>query len=220
MNDLFVILIYIIDLNILKILHISKHYMAENVVINLSSMKAAPSTHISSKEDNSTPLNMSQILSSDNIQDTTPPLENYLAIEKQLADVMDSLTGVKQFITQVQCKVRGLDKLIKKEQKNTVKMTEKKNRGNRKPSGFAKPGPVSDELCAFMKKEKGTHMARTEVTQCIVKYIKDKALVNLENKKIIVPNPELKSLLDVTENDEITYFNLQRLMNRHFVSTQ
>ena len=61
-------------------------------------------------------------------------------------DIMDSLTSMKQFITQVQGKVRGLDKLIKKEQKNTVKMSEKKNRGNRKPSGFAKPGPVSDNF--------------------------------------------------------------------------
>ena len=65
-------------------------------------------------------------------------------------------------------------------------MNEKKNKGNRKPSGFAKPGPVSDELCLFYEqKEKGTHMARTEVTQYIVKYIKDKSLVNNDNKKIL-----------------------------------
>lgn len=196
--------------------------MAENVVIDLSSMKA-PTASTTPKEETTTPLKMSTNSSCDNLQnlnETTPQLENYVAIEKQLSDVMDSLTSMKQFITQVQGKVRGLDKLIKKEQKNTVKMTEKKNRGNRKPSGFAKPGPVSDELCIFMKKEKGTHMARTEVTQYIVKYIKDKALVNNDNKKIIVPNPELKSLLAVSEKDEITYFNLQRLMNRHFVSNQ
>ena len=196
--------------------------MAENVVIDLSSMKA-PTASTTPKEETTTPLKMSTNSSCDNLQnlnETTPQLENYVAIEKQLSDVMDSLTSMKQFITQVQGKVRGLDKLIKKEQKNTVKMTEKKNRGNRKPSGFAKPGPVSDELCVFMKKEKGTHMARTEVTQYIVKYIKDKALVNNDNKKIIVPNPELKSLLAVSEKDEITYFNLQRLMNRHFVSNQ
>lgn len=196
--------------------------MAENVVIDLSSMKATTAS-TSPKEETTTPLKMSTNSSCDNLQnlnETTPQLENYVAIEKQLTDVMDSLTSMKQFITQVQGKVRGLDKLIKKEQKNTVKMSEKKNRGNRKPSGFAKPGPVSDELCIFMKKEKGTHMARTEVTQYIVKYIKDKSLVNNDNKKIIVPNPELKSLLAVSEKDEITYFNLQRLMNRHFVSNQ
>ena len=197
--------------------------MAQNVVIDLSSMKAANDVTLQ-KEDNTTTTKMSPNSSSENLQssttDTTQQLENYGAIEKQLSDVMDSLSSVKQFITRVQGKVRGLDKLIKKEQKNIAKITERKNRGNRKPSGFAKPGPVSDELCLFMNKEKGTHMARTEVTQYIITYIKDKQLVNNDNKKIIVPNPELRSLLAVTEKDEITYFSLQRLMNRHFVSNQ
>jgi len=194
--------------------------MAENVVIDLSSMKATDAS-TSPKEDTTTSLKMSANSSSDNLQsmqELSPQLENYVAIEKQINEVMDALTGMKQFITQVQVKLRGVDKLIKKEQKTAVKMNEKKNKGNRKPSGFAKPGPVSDELCLFMNKEKGTHMARTEVTQYIVKYIKDKSLVNNDNKKIIVPNPELKSLLAVSETDEITYFSLQRLMNRHFVS--
>ena len=194
--------------------------MAENVVIDLSSMKATDAS-TSPKEDTTTSLKMSANSSSDNLQsmqELSPQLENYVAIEKQINEVMDALTGMKQFITQVQVKLRGVDKLIKKEQKTAVKMNEKKNKGNRKPSGFAKPGPVSDELCLFMNKEKGTHMARTEVTQYIVKYIKDKSLVNNDNKKIIVPTPELKSLLAVSETDEITYFSLQRLMNRHFVS--
>ena len=194
--------------------------MAENVVIDLSSMKATDAS-TSPKEDTTTSLKMSANSSSDNLQsmqELSPQLENYVAIGKQINEVMDALTGMKQFITQVQVKLRGVDKLIKKEQKTAVKMNEKKNKGNRKPSGFAKPGPVSDELCLFMNKEKGTHMARTEVTQYIVKYIKDKSLVNNDNKKIIVPNPELKSLLAVSETDEITYFSLQRLMNRHFVS--
>ena len=144
-------LIYIIDLK--KTLHISKHYMAENVVIDLSSMKATTAS-TSPKEETTTPLKMSTNSSCDNLQnlnETTPQLENYVAIEKQLTDVMDSLTSMKQFITQVQGKVRGLDKLIKKEQKNTVKMSEKKNRGNRKPSGFAKPD-ISDGFVFFMKK--------------------------------------------------------------------
>ena len=194
--------------------------MAENVVIDLSSMKATDAS-TSPKEDTTTSLKMSANSSSDNLQsmqELSPQLENYVAIEKQINEVMDALTGMKQFITQVQVELRGVDKLIKKEQKTAVKLNEKKNKGNRKPSGFAKPGPVSDELCLFMNKEKGTHMARTEVTQYIVKYIKDKSLVNNDNKKIIVPNPELKSLLAVSETDEITYFSLQRLMNRHFVS--
>ena len=93
--------------------------MAENVVIDLSSMKATTAS-TSPKEETTTPLKMSTNSSCDNLQnlnETTPQLENYVAIEKQLTDVMDSLTSMKQFITQVQGKVRGLDKLIKKNKK-------------------------------------------------------------------------------------------------------
>ena len=41
---------------------------------------------------------------------------------------------------------------------------------------------------------------------------------DIQNKKKILPNQSLKNLLGVDENDEVTYFSLQKLMNRHFVS--
>ena len=97
------------------------------------------------------------------------------------------------------------------------KLLEKKNKGNRNPSGFAKPSAVSDELCEFMKREKGARIARTEVTQYIIKYIKEQQLQDSDNKRKIVPNSSLKELLGVNENYEVTFFNLQRLMNKHFI---
>ena len=33
-----------------------------------------------------------------------------------------------------------------------------KNKGNRKPSGFAKPSKVTNELCEFMNKKEGTEI--------------------------------------------------------------
>ena len=68
-----------------------------------------------------------------------------------------------------------------------------------------------------MGKEVGTEIARTEVTQYLIQYIKDNELQFSENKKIIVPDNTLKNLLGVNEGDEVTYFNLQRLMNKHFI---
>ena len=97
------------------------------------------------------------------------------------------------------------------------KAKKNKNRGNRKPSGFAVPTQISNELCDFMSRPRGTEVARTEVTQFIIRYIKDNELQNVGNRKIILPNMKLKSLLDVTNEDEVTYFNLQRYMNKHFV---
>ena len=60
-----------------------------------------------------------------------------------------------------------------------------------------------------MSKEEGVQVARTEVTQFIIKYIKDNNLQNPENRKMIMPDDTLKKLLAVKENDNVTYFNLQ-----------
>ena len=108
---------------------------------------------------------------------------------------MDSLSSVKQFITQVQGKVRGLDKLIKKEQKILQKSLKEKT-AETENHRFCKAGPVSDELCLFMNKKR-VHMARTEVTQYIITYIKDKQLVNNDNKKVLflIQNLEVYLLL-------------------------
>ena len=51
----------------------------------------------------------------------------------------------------------------------------------------------------------------------MINYIKEKGLQNPTNRKIIVPDETLKRVLAVKDDDEVTYFNLQKYMNRHFV---
>ena len=87
----------------------------------------------------------------------------------------------------------------------------------RKPSGFAKPLNVTNDLCQFMGKNKGTKIARTEVTQYLIKYIKENNLQNNNNKKNIIPDKKLKTLLKLKKKDELTYFNLQKYMNVHYI---
>lgn len=137
-------------------------------------------------------------------------------ISEKFDNVVDTLTVFKKSITLLQTQIRDLEKTVKKEMKVIKKETGKK-RKNRNPSGFAKPSNVSDDLCKFMNKDCGTKIARTEVTQFIISYIKENSLQSNENKKIIIPDNKLRLLLDVEQNQELTYFNLQRYMNRHFV---
>ncbi len=92
-----------------------------------------------------------------------------------------------------------------------------KNKGNRQPSGFAKPSKVTKELCEFMNKAEGTEIARTEVTRALVAYIKENKLENTTNSKIISPDEKLKTLLELNDSDELTYFTIQKYMNKHFV---
>ena len=51
----------------------------------------------------------------------------------------------------------------------------------------------------------------------IIQYIKQKDLQWEENRKIIKPDKRLKKLLGVQDDETVTYFNLQKFMNKHFV---
>lgn len=115
-------------------------------------------------------------------------------------------------------KMKQLEKLMKKNFKQTNKIRNKKNKPKREPSGFAKPTKISEELCQFLKKPSGTEMARTEVTKYLTTYIKENKLQFEEDKRVILPDSQLKKLLNVKKGDKVTYFNLQKFMKPHFTS--
>lgn len=136
-------------------------------------------------------------------------------IKAEFLTLLNTLSAFKSQITMISSQVKSLEKKVKKKMKALEKQANKnKNKGNRKASGFAIPTPISKDLCKFMDKPEGTKMARTEVTKYIIQYIKDN---KLPQGKIIKPDKKLKGLLKVNNNDEVTYFNIQKYMNKHFV---
>ena len=136
----------------------------------------------------------------------------------QFGDILTTLSAFRSQITILQNQVKGLEKSYNKKIKNMEKEVKKnKSKGNRKPSGFAVPTKITNELCDFMKLDHGTAVARTEVTQYIISYIKEKKLQDEKNGRKIKPDKALKSLLNVKKNEDLTYFNLQKYMNKHFV---
>lgn len=143
------------------------------------------------------------------------------SVSEQFNNIKESLTTFKTSINAFQTQIKFLEKGVKKELKMVKSKIKKKSNIKRKPSGFAVPSLISDELCKFMEKEPNTKIARTEVTKFVIQYIKDNSLQYTENKKIIIPDKKLSKLLAVENQDEIviTYFNIQRYMNRHFIKT-
>jgi chromatin remodeling complex protein RSC6 len=132
--------------------------------------------------------------------------------------IVSGLNTVKIQISNLQQNLKHLEKGVKKQMKGLKKEVNKnKNKGNRKPSGFARPSKVTKELCSFMNKDEGTEIARTEVTRALVSYIKEHKLENTDNSKIITPDLKLKELLGIEDGQELTYFTIQKFMNKHFV---
>jgi chromatin remodeling complex protein RSC6 len=131
--------------------------------------------------------------------------------------IRNKISEQKNSLDEVNKEIKTFEKLINNFVKNYVKK-ETKPKKPRKKSGFALPVTLSDDLCEFMDCEKGTKRARTQITKYLNLYIDENNLKNPENKRIILPDAKLRKLLgDEIEGVELTYFTIQKYMNKHFV---
>jgi len=136
----------------------------------------------------------------------------------QFNDIINNLNTFKTQTIILQQSIKQLEKSVKTQLKNLKKIVIKnKIKISRNPSGFAKPCKVTKELCEFMNKSDETEFARTEVTKSLVQYVKENHLEDINNKKNILPDEKLKNLLKIEEGQELTYFNIQKFMNKHFI---
>jgi chromatin remodeling complex protein RSC6 len=147
--------------------------------------------------------------------ETTPLSQKLTEFSAKLQQLVGLFSTVKNDF-------KTLEKTVTREMKIAQKASSKKrrNNGNRKPSGFIKPTRISDELAAFLGKNVGTEMARTEVSKEINAYITTNDLQDKANGRKINPDDKLTKLLKLSKEDELTYFNLQRYMKHHFIKEQ
>jgi upstream activation factor subunit UAF30 len=139
-------------------------------------------------------------------------------LAEQSIEFLAKLQQLGVLISSLKTEYRNLEKKWTREIKTAQKQSSKRKRktGNRAPSGFVKPTKISDELASFLGKEKGTEMARTDVTREINTYIRAHKLQDKDNGRKINPDTKLAALLKLKKTDELTYFNLQKYMSPHF----
>lgn len=150
---------------------------------------------------------------------TANPVEDIETSVSTLSDAfMVKLSQLSNMVSSLKNEYRSLEKRMTRELKAAQKAKAKGKRktGTRAPSGFVKPTKISDELASFLGKDKGTEMARTDVTREINNYIRSHNLQDKENGRKIIPDTKLATLLKLKKTDELTYFNLQRYMSPHF----
>ena len=141
-------------------------------------------------------------------------------LSDQFSDLLGQLATLRNQVTAVTTQVRVLAKRSERELKQALKASKKKRKsGNKEPSGFTKPAKISSELAAFLGKDEGTEMARTEVTKELQKYILSHKLQDPANRRNINPDAKLRKLLGMKKSDSLTYFNLQKWMKPHFKSS-
>ena len=82
-------------------------------------------------------------------------------------------------------------------------------------SGICKPVELAETLCTFLDLPIGTKMARMDVTRLLNAYIKTHELYDPSDKRKIIADDKLKTILSDTEN--LTYFNMQAKIKDQFI---
>ena len=141
------------------------------------------------------------------------------SLTAKLAEFSNKINQLSAQTTSLKSDYKVLEKQIARDLKNAQKLSNrrKKTSGNRQPSGFVKPTPISDELAVFLSEPSGTELARTAVSRRINEYIRSNDLQDKINGRKIIPDAKLSKLLNIKKDEELTYFNLQRYMKHHFI---
>lgn len=140
-----------------------------------------------------------------------------VSTESPFVSLEEKMAQLVSVLKEAQAQLKVVKKEFDRLKKTADKVERKRANARSTPNGFAKPTKISDELCVFLGVAKGTEKSRTEVTREINKYVKAKNLSDPKNKRIIRPDATLKKLLNSTDKDEVTYFNLQKFLKHHFV---
>ena len=155
------------------------------------------------------------------VEETAAPVEEMDAATIMAGKMNEYSAKLQQLVgllSTLKSDFKTLEKTVSREMKAAQKLANKKRRNTnpRKPSGFTKATPISEELANFLGKAVGTEMARTEVSKEITKYIKSNNLQDVTNGRVILADAKLSKLLRLGKEDELTFFNLQRYMKVHF----
>lgn len=132
----------------------------------------------------------------------------------------DTLNDLKTLISEMKILKKEHNKAIKKLNGNK-KITKDPSAPKKLPSGFCKPRKISAELAKFLNIEENMELSSPEVTKLITNYIRKNNLQKKEDNRVIdLDKPggeELRKLLKIPVNEELSFFNLQHFTKNHFI---
>jgi chromatin remodeling complex protein RSC6 len=143
-------------------------------------------------------------------------------LETEAKSITARLLAVRETVSELISEAKRLEKKAAKVQKLADKRRRRKVVEGEpgKParvSIFQVPTGLTPELCTFMGRPAGSLESRSNVTKFITKYVSDN---NLKNKHDINADAKLLKLLRLTKEDKLTYFNLQKYLNVHYLKTE
>jgi chromatin remodeling complex protein RSC6 len=153
----------------------------------------------------------------DTVTDEFDQLINYIdtMIEKiRNGDINKSASGIKN--------LRSINKRLKSLKTHALKIAKKNitgpnNSKRSQNSGFLKKYKISDAMSEFTGFSE--EVSRVDVTRFICKYVKDNNLQKPDDRRIILPDDKLKTILgldDTILQKPFRYYNIQTYLRPHF----
>jgi len=139
------------------------------------------------------------------------------AMLTQANTVRETVGALVAELKRLEKRVARLQKEADKRRRRSKKPVEGEEVKPRKPSIFELPTPLSNDLCSFLGRSNGSLESRSNVTKAITTYVKAH---ELKEKHTIKPDAKLKALLGVKDGEVLTYFNLQRYLNPHYLKVE
>ena len=171
-------------------------------------------------------INSLDLEKNDNIQEIKNYSNNNIEDEEKI-NIVDEMffklnqqfTNSQMIIKTLSLNLKILQKEVIKERKEYLKILSKNKKKKKKNvSGFAKPTLISDDLADVLGENRGSKLARTDVTKLLSEYIKKNNLQNPENKKEILLDDNLKKLFEkYVKNNKIEWFGMQKHLKHHFI---
>jgi upstream activation factor subunit UAF30 len=123
-------------------------------------------------------------------------------------------TSTNDLLTSLQSEIKALRKDLRKVKQLLEDPSGEKTKARASNNGFNKPLDVSEKMRAFLKLGAEDKVSRSQVTKLINQYVTEKGL---KAGQQITLDATLKDLLAPPEGTQITFLNIQKYINPHYI---
>ena len=127
---------------------------------------------------------------------------------------MATIESIANDIQMLQKDMKSLRKMIRKVLGDIEDPSGEKKAARAQNNGFNKLQDVTPKLRAFLNLAADQKISRSQVTKAINAYVEEKGLKAGQNISL---DAALKDLLQVPEGTQVTFLNIQKYINPHFV---
>jgi hypothetical protein len=128
-----------------------------------------------------------------------------------------TLETISADVQALQKDLKSLRKMVRKVLGDIEDPTGEKKAARAQNNGFNKPQQVTEALHTFLQLPAGELISRSAVTKAVNAYVTEKALKQGQN---ITLDATLKALLVVPEGVQVTFLNIQKYLNQHYIKPE